>query len=89
MASKKSFSWSEIKKHSKKNDAWVVISGKIYDVTNYLAEHPGGPQWITDWAGKEATEAFKTKGGMGLEHSSFALDILKGYLIGTVDKKEK
>ena len=85
MASQKKYSWEEIRKHSSDKSAWIVIKGKVYDVTEYMAEHPGGPQWILDWVGKEADEAFDTKGGMGQEHSTFALELLAKYQIGVVD----
>ncbi|MFO0704432.1 MAG: cytochrome b5-like heme/steroid binding domain-containing protein [Candidatus Andersenbacteria bacterium] len=85
MAGKK-FSWEEIRKHHSSKSAWIVIKGKVYDVTKYMPEHPGGPQWILDWAGKDASEAFETKGGMGQEHSSFALELLAKQQIGTVEE---
>lgn len=88
MASKK-YTWEEIRKHSSEKSSWVVIKGKVYDVTKYMPEHPGGPQWILDWAGKDATEAFETKGGMGMDHSSFAEELMAPMLIGTVDSSSK
>ena len=89
MASSKLLSWEEIRKHSKETDAWIVIKGKVYDVTKYLPQHPGGPQWILDWLGKDATEAYDTKGGMGLEHSQFSAEILAGLQVGVVAKEKK
>lgn len=83
----KKYSWAEIRKHSSEKSCWIVIKGKVYDITEYLPEHPGGPQWITDWAGKDATDAFTLKGGMGLEHSKFAHELMAKYLIGTVAKE--
>ncbi|MFH0830935.1 MAG: cytochrome b5-like heme/steroid binding domain-containing protein, partial [Parcubacteria group bacterium] len=80
--------WEEIGKHNSAKSCWIVVKNKVYDVTKYAPEHPGGPQWILDWAGKDASEAFKTKSGMGLEHSQFALELMDKYFIGTVaDKK--
>jgi hypothetical protein len=26
----------------KQSDCWIVIKGKVYDVTSYVEEHPGG-----------------------------------------------
>jgi cytochrome b involved in lipid metabolism len=82
MAELKKISISEVRKHSTEKDCWVVIEGKVYNVTEYLPAHPGGPQWILDWAGKDATEAFATKGGMGIEHTETAREEMKKYLIG-------
>ena len=39
-------------------DCWVIIHGVVYDVTAFAAEHPGGPELLTEWAGAAATEAF-------------------------------
>lgn len=32
----------ELKKHTKASDAWLAIKGKVYDVTKFINEHPGG-----------------------------------------------
>jgi L-lactate dehydrogenase (cytochrome) len=37
----------------------VVIHGKVYDLTKFLPEHPGGPRIILKYAGKDATDAFE------------------------------
>ncbi len=82
MAELKKIPLAEVRQHSGENDAWIVIDGKVYDVTKYLPSHPGGPQWILDWAGKDASEAFASKGGMGIEHTEAAKEEMKQYLIG-------
>src|SRR5438094_338419 len=46
------------KKHNKRNDCWVIIHNKVYDLTDFLPEHPGGIKVILKEAGKDATEAF-------------------------------
>lgn len=40
--SKKKISLQDCKSHNKEEDCWLVISGKVYDVTEFLDEHPGG-----------------------------------------------
>jgi len=47
---------SEVRKHNTKDSAWVVLHGKVYDLTAFLADHPGGEQVVLDWAGKDATK---------------------------------
>lgn len=32
----------EVMKHNKKEDCWVVIHGKVYNLTDFLSSHPGG-----------------------------------------------
>jgi cytochrome b involved in lipid metabolism len=52
----KTFSAAEIAKHTEEEDCWLVIHGKVYDVTKYLDEHPGGPEIMVSNAGAEAGE---------------------------------
>ncbi|KAK6465203.1 cytochrome b2, mitochondrial precursor [Scheffersomyces coipomensis] len=48
----------EIKKHNTKKDCWVIIHGKVYNVSDFIDEHPGGSAIILKYAGKDATKAF-------------------------------
>ncbi len=59
---------------------------KVYDVTKYLEEHPGGSEVLLDHAGKYADEMFEDIG-----HSGDAKEKLKTLLVGelTVRKREK
>lgn len=52
----KEFSMDEVKKHNKKDDLWIVVKGVVLDVTNWLDEHPGGPQALFSHMGRDATE---------------------------------
>ena len=52
----KIITWLELMKHTKTSDAWVLINGKVYDVTTYLAEHPGGDDILMYFSGKDASE---------------------------------
>ena len=49
---------TEIEKHNKENDCWVILYDKVYDLTKFIDEHPGGKDSIMLYAGKDATEAF-------------------------------
>jgi len=50
------YSMEEVAKHNKKEDLWIVVKGIVLDVTNWLDEHPGGPQALFSHMGKDATE---------------------------------
>jgi cytochrome b involved in lipid metabolism len=38
----KVFSAAEVSQHNQPADCWLIISGKVYNVTSFLGEHPGG-----------------------------------------------
>jgi cytochrome b involved in lipid metabolism len=48
----------EVAKHNKKGDCWVVLGGKVLNVSKFLPDHPGGELAILTFAGKDATEEF-------------------------------
>ncbi|GLB03172.1 hypothetical protein AtubIFM57258_007749 [Aspergillus tubingensis] len=48
----------EVEKHSTRESCWVAIHGSVYDVTDFLDEHPGGAQVILRCAGKDGTADF-------------------------------
>ncbi|EST06179.1 FMN-dependent dehydrogenase [Kalmanozyma brasiliensis GHG001] len=85
---------NEVQRHASAADAWLVIEGGVYDVTSYLDSHPGGKTLLLNYAGKDATQAFKAA------HSTSVLSQLpqssyKGALTlptnsdGTIDEKER
>ena len=80
MAAEPTFTWDEIKKHNKEDDCWVVVSGKVYDVTDFVDEHPGSFAPILTSAGKDATKAFVDK-----PHSKRAYKMLEKFYKGIVD----
>ena len=70
---------AEIARHNKESDCWIIIKGKVYDVTDYLDDHPGGVEIITDLAGQDSTEDFDDVG-----HSEEAYAQLVDFYIGDV-----
>jgi cytochrome b involved in lipid metabolism len=57
---------------------------KVYDVTKYLDDHPGGAEVMLDVAGQNADEFFEDIG-----HSKEARNELAKYLIGTYKLSEE
>ena len=46
----------EVKLHHTDGDCWLIIAGKVYDVSPYMAKHPGGSDLLKDNSnGKDAT----------------------------------
>merc|ERR1712137_245113 len=51
-------SLDEVAKHNTDKDCWVVVNSQVLDVTEFLADHPGGKRAIMLYAGKDASEEF-------------------------------
>jgi hypothetical protein len=49
MASDSKVSVAELDKHAKPDDCWVVVNGKVYDLTTFAPNHPGGPDSIAPY----------------------------------------
>ena len=73
---------TEVAKHNKTSDCYLVINGKVYDITSYFGSHPGGNRTMTTTCGTDATSAYGTKGGGQGPHSSYAVSLLSTYYIG-------
>lgn len=53
--SEKMIPFEEVAKHNNKDSCHVIVHGNIYDVTEFLPDHPGGSGIILKYAGKDAT----------------------------------
>ncbi|KAI9341286.1 cytochrome b5 [Pilaira anomala] len=73
------YSADEVSKHNKKNDLWMTIHNKVYNVTEFIIE-----EVLLDEAGKDATESFEDIG-----HSDEAREILSKYLVGELDEASR
>lgn len=80
----KTYTLDEISEHNNKNSVWILIHGSVYDVTNFLEEHPGGEEVLIEQGGKNATESFEDIG-----HSTDARDLMKQYKIGELCKEDR
>lgn len=49
---------ADLSKHNSPTDCWIAVSGKVYNVTDFLGDHPGGKKAILLYAGKDASEEF-------------------------------
>ena len=49
---------AQVSVHNTKDDLWIIIESKAYDVTSFLAEHPGGWLPMLNMGGKDCTDAF-------------------------------
>uniref|UniRef100_UPI00398F6161 cytochrome b5 type B n=1 Tax=Pristiophorus japonicus TaxID=55135 RepID=UPI00398F6161 len=74
----------EVKTHNGSKSTWLVIHDKVYDVTRFLEEHPGGEEVLFEQAGGDATESFEDVG-----HSTDAREMLTQYFIGELDLADR
>ncbi len=58
---------------------WMVIDGKVLDVSKFRTEHPGGEKLIDFWVGKDATKAFY---GVITTHSGNARRLIDMLAVG-------
>ena len=83
-AQDRAISPSELTPHASVQDCWMAIEGGVYDLSGYIPLHPAPAQTLIAWCGKDATEAFRTK-GYGRPHSPAARAMLPRFRIGTRD----
>uniref|UniRef100_A0A8C5WT44 Cytochrome b5 n=1 Tax=Laticauda laticaudata TaxID=8630 RepID=A0A8C5WT44_LATLA len=67
----------EVQKHNHSQSTWIIINRRIYDLTKFLEEHPGGEEVLREQAGGDATESFEDVG-----HSTDARTLSETFIIG-------
>jgi uncharacterized membrane protein len=57
---------AEVAQHNSAADCWSAVNGNAYDLTSWIAEHPGGEEVIIELCGTDGTSAFAAQhGGQG------------------------
>jgi hypothetical protein len=76
------YTMEQVKANNSSSKCWSAINDKVYDLTNWINSHPGGPGAITSLCGKDGTSSFNgMHGGSGQPASRLA-----GYLLGPLNK---
>ncbi|KAF3322445.1 cytochrome b5 isoform A-like protein [Carex littledalei] len=78
---KKVLKFDEVAKHNVAKDCWLIISNKVYDLTPFMDEHPGGDEVLLAATGKDATNDFEDVG-----HSNSAREMMAQYYVGDIDE---
>lgn len=73
------FTTSEVAKHASKTDCWIIIDSKVYNVTPFLEDHPGGARTILRLAGKDASKDFHA-----LHNASVLITHAAKFLVGEI-----
>jgi len=69
----KSFTLAEVAKHNTENDCWTAVNGMVYDLTSFIAKHPGGRSNIARICGIDGTSVFERQhGGQGSPEKTLA-----------------
>uniref|UniRef100_A0A8C1S593 Cytochrome b5 n=1 Tax=Cyprinus carpio TaxID=7962 RepID=A0A8C1S593_CYPCA len=75
---------SEVEERNSFKSTWIVINNKVYDVTKFLEEHPGGEEVLREQAGGDATESFEDVG-----HSTDAREMASSMVIGELHPDDR
>ena len=76
---------SEVAKHNLPENCWVVVSGKVYDLTSFIAQGQHPPV-ITEHCGKDGTAAFNMRGEKKSPHPEQAHQVLTTLYRGELGK---
>ena len=74
------YSIEEVAKHNHRDDAWIIVESKVYDITDFVDMHPGGDTILNN-VGRDSTEGFN-----GPQHPINARDVLNERYIGDLIK---
>ncbi|XP_003406294.2 cytochrome b5 [Loxodonta africana] len=80
----KYYTLDEIKEHNHNKSTWIILHHKVYDVTKFLNEHPGGEEVLREQAGGDATENFEDVG-----HSTDAREMSKTFIVGELHPADR
>ncbi|EGB12545.1 hypothetical protein AURANDRAFT_18914, partial [Aureococcus anophagefferens] len=62
----RSYSRRELGEHRSAKNCWVAINSSVFDVTAFLAQHPGGASALQQYCGKDGSSAFGALHGAGV-----------------------
>lgn len=71
-SSDKTYSLASVARHSTPSDCWVIVRDKVYDVTAWVPQHPGGALIYVS-AGKDCTQLFDSYHPLYARYQSYAL----------------
>ncbi|KAL4934491.1 fatty acid alpha-hydroxylase [Aspergillus undulatus] len=78
------FTPAEVESHNSAKSCYVTLGSKVYDITSFVEDHPGGGDLVLEYAGKDVTEILRDT--VSHEHSESAYEILEDNLVGFIDE---
>lgn len=79
-------SHAELRKHRTSTSCYVALGGRVYDVTSFLEDHPGGGELILEYGGQEVQEIMGDE--LSHMHSEAAYEILDELVVGVLDEDD-
>ncbi|KZT41600.1 oxidoreductase [Sistotremastrum suecicum HHB10207 ss-3] len=76
----------DIAQHTSRKDCWITRKGKVYDVTGFLDDHPGGDDLILKYGGKDVEEVMEDSNEH--DHTDAAYDMMEEFVIGRLGTGE-
>ncbi|RCI06103.1 hypothetical protein CU098_009914 [Rhizopus stolonifer] len=80
----KKYTTEEVAKHTQADDCWIIVHDKVYDISKFLDDHPGGKKVLLKAAGTDATQQFEA-----FHSPSVLTKIATQYLIGDIGTMEE
>lgn len=80
MQSPSSFSFEDVAMHADTSSCWTAINGNVYDLTNWISKHPGGPDKIVAICGIDGSSAFNGQHGEAMRPNKELAEFLIGSL---------
>lgn len=82
MAEKVVYTYEDVRRHRRPNDAWIAVHGKVYDITNFIPRHPAGNIILTG-LGRDATALFESHHNL-VDNIDAIYKTMAKYEIGTI-----
>ena len=73
----------ELQQHNTGESLWVVVYGKVFDLTDFYMDHSGGWDIIEEYAGRDATQKYEEG-----NHMPESVRDLKKYYVGEYEGKK-
>ncbi|KII72978.1 Cytochrome b5 [Thelohanellus kitauei] len=83
----KIFNRDDVCNHNKKSDGYIIYNNDVYNVTEFIEDHPGGEAILSKYLGTDITDVFNDN--QHHQHSRSALKLLETYKIGTLSSDKK
>ena len=72
------YTMADVAQHNSASSCWAAINGNVYNLTNWISQHPGGQGPILGLCGTDGSAAFNGQHGGAARPASE----LKNFLLG-------